>query len=154
IAAWPTRTSIWRGCMRRRGRRRRRYGIWGSTSGSRTSEQLRELLRQHGADPFFFVLEKYERVLPAGAELLHAIGPALQVALLVTFVPQAEIAPVGGDHIGCGALARVGDAQGGVAALQEVIDVVGKPRLVAEFPGAADLLGHQAQHLTEPVRQE
>src|SRR5207302_3694508 len=119
-----THTSIWRGCMRRRARRRRHSGIWGSTSGSRTSEQLRELLRQDGADPLLFVLEEYERVLPAGTELLDAISPALQVTFLVALVPQPQIAPVGGDHVGRGALAGVGDAQGGVAALQEVIDVV------------------------------
>src|SRR5262249_57610341 len=79
--------------------------------------------------------EVHEGIAPALAEPLDPPAPFLEVRRGVALVAQPQVAPVAGRFHRRGGLLRVGDAESGVDAAEPLVDVVGKPALVAELGG-------------------
>src|SRR5437773_2253238 len=104
IRGSPMRITTWRGCTRRRERKRRRCGTSPATgdspatnNASRRSrwgrrKQCRELLRQLRPDARCFVLEEDERVLPLLPQRAHRFGPVLEILLRLALVAQPHVA--------------------------------------------------------------
>src|SRR5216110_774654 len=90
-------------------------------------EQRDELLRQLGPDHRLLVLEENERVLPPLPQLLHRLGPLLEILLLVAFVAQPHVAEVGGRDERSMPRLRVRDTQRRVADPQRRVHVVHEP---------------------------
>src|SRR5436309_689447 len=98
IRGSPMRITTWRGCTRRRERKRRRCGTSPATGDSPATnsaprrsrwgrrKQCRELLRQLRPDARFLVLEEHERVLPLLPQRAHRLGPVLEILLRVALV--------------------------------------------------------------------
>src|SRR5256714_279639 len=115
-------------------------------------QELVELLRQLRPDPRLLVLEENERVLPPLAQLLHRLGPLLEILLLVALVAQPHVAEVGGRDERGMPLLRVRHAQRGVGGAQRRVHVVREPGLVAELPGAAQVGGELREQVVQPVQ--
>src|SRR6266704_5539081 len=125
--------------------------ITAASGDAASGDQLRELLRQLRPDPRLLVLEEDERVLPALPQLLHLLGPLLQVFLLVALVAQPQVAEVGRAHDGRVAVFRVRHAQRRVRGSQRAVYVVREPRCVAEFPCTPEIGGELGEQVVQAV---
>src|SRR5437016_10284565 len=164
IRGSPMRITTWRGCTRRRERKRRRCGTSPATGDSPATnsaprrsrwgrrKQCRELLRQLRPDARCFVLEEDERVLPPFPQRLHRLDPLLEILVLVALVAQPHVAEVGGGDERRMALLRVRDAQRRVRDPQCLVHVVRQPRRVTELQGATQVSRELGEEIVQPIQ--